>query len=483
MIDRVTKKFSVVEMTWWVDTRALRDHDVLDRVLDIMERVLPEAIAKRYGFFEPPEFRLAEEGVQHFRTFVKDTIDESDVVFYPHPPLASLFLTSSFDPGGTDLGYRANVLKLSIESSALAQPKWATRVRTFWREVSETIRPFFGDVRTLGGFERHGGTIYGGESHPITGAAWDGVPTLEGAHAVVVGEPLLERWPEFRAIAEVHEGLAFLSSDAWQPGSTLTIERVPLEIARVPEGTLREAFRYPSRFPFETRPADGGPSFASGSARLEYMQRLKREAAKPMIDELHEAGFAIDSVWDFVGTKPPQNAIRILLEHLRRSYPPGVRYDICFALRKANFTRAQVEELVAIFTEASAKDEGADIKSAYFLSELARALCRNFKRRDFDRMLTFIRDPKCNASRWAFVDSFARKFRAEAVPVLVELLDERDAQFAALSALKAMRDPSGIAFAESVVANRRLRSYADSLSRQLASEYLKLFAQRNRTES
>jgi hypothetical protein len=481
MSDRTTKKFSVVQMTWWVDSNALRDPIVIDRVLDIMEDLLPEAIAKRYGFFEPPEFRLSEEGVQHFRNFVKDTIDEGDVVFYPHPPVASLFITSSFEPGGTSLGYRANVLTVSIESKVFAQPKWTSRVQAFWFAINETIQPFFGDVRTLGGFERHGLGIYGGERHPIGGYSWDGVPTMEGAHAMVVGEPLLKLWPEFGAIAEDRAGLAFISAATWQAGCSLTqvIERVPIEIARVPEGTLREAFRYPSRFPFQTEPADGGPSFASGSARLAHIQRLQREAERPIVVELREAGLSIDGVWDLVGTALPQHAIQILLKHLRRSYPPGVRYNICFALRKAKFTREQVDELVTIFTQASASDNGADSKYAHFLSELAGALCRNFKRRDFDRMLAFIRDPTCKAGRWVFVQSFARKFRAEAVPILVELLEERDAQFAALSALKAMRDPSGIAFAESVVANHRLRSYSDSLSRQLASEYLKLVVKRS----
>jgi hypothetical protein len=479
MTDRAAKKFSVVQMTWWVDTNALRDHVVLDRVLDIIEDLLPEALAKRYGFFEPPEFRLAEEGVQHFRTFVKDTIDEDDVVFYPHAPLASLFITRSFAPGGTSLGYRANVLTLSIESKALEKPNWASRIHTFWRDVSETIRPFFGDVRTLGGFERIGGTVYGGESHPITGAAWDGVPPLDGAHAMVVGEPILELWPEFQAIAEERAALAFVSTASWRAGSTLTqtIARVPIEIARVPEGTLREAFRYPSAFPFQTVPPDGGPSFKNGAARIEHLQRLRREAEAPAVAELREAGFAVESVWDSVGTKPPQSAIRILLKHLRRSRSAHVRYNIGFALRKAKFTREQVEELVTIFAEASASDaDGTESGYPYFLVELANAICRNFKAHDFERMLEIVRDPQTKA-RHVFVGSFARKFRSRAVPVLVELLREGGEPFAALMALKALRDPSGIAFAERVVANRRLRSYADSMNRQLAREYLKRVAQ------
>jgi hypothetical protein len=389
-----------------------------------------------------------------------------------------MFLRSSVEPGGTSVGYRANLFELSIESRALDKPRWASRIHAFWRAVSETIHPFFGDVRTLGGFERHSGTIYGGASHPITGAAWDGVPPLEGAHAMVVGPPLLDLWPEFRAIAEERADVAFLSTATWKAGSTLTqvIDRVPIEIARVPEGTLRKAFHYPSRFPFETHQENGERSFASGDDWFEHMKRLDREEERPIIAEFKDAGFSIDCVWDFVGTVPPQKAVQILLKHLANDYSAHLRFNILFALRKAKLTRGQIEELVALFTLASATAGEAERGYGSFLRELAAAVCRNLKHRDFDRMLAFIRDPKNDAARSVFIGSFARKFRARAVPVLVEMLGEGGDGFAALSALKALRDPSGIAFAERAVANRRLRSYEDSMNRNLAKTYLERVA-------
>lgn len=58
-----------------------------------------------------------------------------------------------------------------------------------------------------------------------------------------------------------------------------------------------------------------------------------RLAEKPLVNDLNDAGLAVESVWDLVNTKEPYPAaIPILLAHLMRPYPERVREGIARAL-------------------------------------------------------------------------------------------------------------------------------------------------------
>jgi hypothetical protein len=79
------------------------------------------------------------------------------------------------------------------------------------------------------------------------------------------------------------------------------------------------------------------PEFVANRARDEEA-RLKREAEyrlaeAPLVDELREAGFQVQSAWDLVNTPGSYpKAVPILLAHLPRPYPAAVREGIARAL-------------------------------------------------------------------------------------------------------------------------------------------------------
>ena len=197
-----------------------------------MERLLPEAMPRRYGRFEPPQHLYSETGRAHFLRFLQEQLDELFLVWYPHRPVASVSLSRSSKWGATRQGFRANYVQVGVEGQALEQPGWTTALDRFWRAASQVIRPFYGDVRTLNGFARMGAT-YGSDAetefHPVQGPWWFGIPCRVG-HAAVLGEPYLALWPGFVEAAQVVDDLAFLSTNDW-----ITPEEVSSLVGGVPE--------------------------------------------------------------------------------------------------------------------------------------------------------------------------------------------------------------------------------------------------------
>jgi hypothetical protein len=127
--------------------------------------------------------------------------------------------------------------------------------------MSKVINPFFGDVRTLHGLVRSGGTFAvarDSEQHPVVSWWWKGIPKTCG-HAAVLGEPYLSLWPEFKEHAHYDDNLAFLSNDTWTEANEVSsrIGGVPNALSQQsqpPEPNLPTAPRpkavYPRVWPF-----------------------------------------------------------------------------------------------------------------------------------------------------------------------------------------------------------------------------------------
>ncbi len=69
------------------------------------------------------------------------------------------------------------------------------------------------------------------------------------------------------------------------------------------------------------------------NAEFEKEDAELARAEAPVVAELRAAGYAVESVWDFVEIRTPYpEAIPILLEHLQRPYPGRIREGIARAL-------------------------------------------------------------------------------------------------------------------------------------------------------
>ena len=272
-IPKAEEVFDVVALTWWFLDSPLPTREGFKSFVDLMESMLPEALPKRYGRFEPPQHRYTETGTDHFLQFVHDEA-YSVTVWYPNRPFAGVYLATPNPIGASQRGFRSGRLRIEIEKNALAQPGWSTNLRRFWTKASSLIRPIYGDVRILGGFHRHGGTIFrkpGYPEHPVKSWWWRGIPKTLGS-AVVLGSEYQRLWPEFVAAASVIDGLAFASVDDWTSTADLTskVGPPPPSQTQLTSDFPKDDQSYPSGLPF-------GPKFLPPTEAFQARIGKKRE--------------------------------------------------------------------------------------------------------------------------------------------------------------------------------------------------------------
>ncbi len=264
--------FSILLLSWWFTESPLQERPGVGALLDLMSRLLPEALPRRYGLYEPPQYKYEDQGHDHFVQLI-EAERGGMVVWYPKRPVRGVDFQCDRNWGEHRLGFRSNHFAISIEADALADPGWHLAIRRFWRAASELIRPFYGDVRTMSGYSGRGSTLWTRretQRHPIKSWWWKGIPSCLG-HAVVLGSPYIGLWPAFSTVAEQAAGLAFLTADQWTPATDVTarVGGVPQEMMQPQfapvSGTWEEVERanelerrtYPIVFPFGTAHARG----------------------------------------------------------------------------------------------------------------------------------------------------------------------------------------------------------------------------------
>ena len=156
--------------------------------------------------------------------FLHENLDDSPVIYTTRPVLGLGFSCTreKYHPRN---GFRSNYVSIEIEASVLQQLGWQEQLRRFWVAICGHLRPFYSDVRTLKGYLRMGGT-YGSdhksEDHPIRSWFWRGVPSKHG-HAIAIGEPYIDLWPQASKEGERHDGLIVLDTGRWAAGENLSI--------------------------------------------------------------------------------------------------------------------------------------------------------------------------------------------------------------------------------------------------------------------
>jgi len=224
----------LLTMSWWWTGAGLTNLESLRRFLELLDEHVPEALPRRYGFYEPPEFKLEEQGRAHLVEFLHEAGSEF-VIVYPTLPALGLTLNLQDEPGQGPHGFVTHHLQVDFDRSVLSQPGWEVALKRFWRATSLLLKPFYGDVRTLSGYERRGSRLWvppGAEDHPVDGPFWAGLPSGP-AHALVVGTPYLELW-SYMSEGSLGEP-RFVSAEQWSRAADVLglIGGVPEELADV----------------------------------------------------------------------------------------------------------------------------------------------------------------------------------------------------------------------------------------------------------
>jgi hypothetical protein len=248
---------SLIVMSWWFASGPLVIRDATSLVT-ALEVVLPEALPRRYGAYEPPQHRYDEAGRDHFISFVRHGDQRGVLVWYPHSPVADVSLSIPDRVGGSPRGFRAGHLSISVDVDALRQPGWILALERAWRRLSHVVEPYYGDVRKLSGFHRRRGRyLYTRETerHPVVSWWWPGIPPGPIC-AAVVGDPYRQLWPAFADQTDVEGNLCFLTNGDWSTDTDplSTIGAAPQDIVQQPRTSVLSATpdAYPPTWPFES---------------------------------------------------------------------------------------------------------------------------------------------------------------------------------------------------------------------------------------
>ena len=256
------ENFSVLNFSWWFLSDALDGDAGREAFLGVLEKLLPEALPKRYGLWEPPQHHYEKTGRAHLLKFMAEHLEES-MVWYPHRPVATFTVHHAKPLGASFQGFRSHHVEIEIEKEVLGQPGWPATLQRLWRGMPRLLRPIYGEVRTEGGFSRSGGAVWLdasmlNEGYPETNRSWffRGIPRKLG-HAVVLGKEYQREWPEFLKQAEMDHGFALASTSDWANDEDLITQLggVPKRIALLPGEGMGQQQEYPPVWPF-------GPPFA-----------------------------------------------------------------------------------------------------------------------------------------------------------------------------------------------------------------------------
>ncbi|MDV6014395.1 hypothetical protein [Haloechinothrix sp. LS1_15] len=157
-------------------------------------------------------------------------------------------------------------------------------------------------------------------------------------------------------------------------------------------------------------------------AEMAARQAELRRAEAPLVAELRELGYAVDSAWDMYKYKPYEDAVAVLVRHLGVDYPARVREGIARALN-VPAARWAWDEVVAAFRgeqEKGAKDA---------LAVAVGSLCDVGDERQVAEVIELAGDAAHGNSRLLLFETLERSGRADAYAVL-----ERAAEDSTVSA-------------------------------------------------
>jgi hypothetical protein len=172
----------LLELSWFVEDIALLTRVLPGEMLDLFQRTIPEVLPRRYGLWEPPQFKLATDGIDHLRGFLAGHFRDH-VIWYGHKPCQYVFISVP-DRLPDPRGFRCGRLRLVIDGKAASDSAWRLELTRLWLSVADLIQPFYAEIRR-------------GEC-PTKSWWWNGIP-MATPSALLIGKPYTAFWPDFVA--------------------------------------------------------------------------------------------------------------------------------------------------------------------------------------------------------------------------------------------------------------------------------------------
>ena len=219
----------LLQLSWFVEDVAPLSRALPTEMLDVFQRTIPEVLPRRYGLWEPPQFKLATDGIDHLRQFLDQNLRDN-IVWYCHKPCRYIFKSIPERVGATPRGFRCGRLTLDVDGKAAGDRAWRMELTRLWLTIADLILPFYAEIRM-------------GEC-PTKSWWWNGIPTASPA-ALLIGKPYAELWPDFVSAARSSpRGMHYLEQFVEAPadGAENRIPSPPGGIAQPPEPARQTIF-------------------------------------------------------------------------------------------------------------------------------------------------------------------------------------------------------------------------------------------------
>ena len=234
---RAIRDADVISVCWYIDCRESLSNK-LPIFIELLEKYLPQALPRRYGAFEPPEFKYAETGKKHLINFLNE---EHFPVIYCTKPITYIFLHDAYlDNQKFEIkDYRCNKIEIELLKEAYSEPNWQFAVKRLFKEVAKLFKPFYAE-------------IIDEKETMVCSWWWKGIPAKRG-NSIIIGEPYSSLCGKLPDENEIETGLYYFENDNNKV-------RVPLKLVSKKKpffGKMRgiglgaDAFKYARLFPFK----------------------------------------------------------------------------------------------------------------------------------------------------------------------------------------------------------------------------------------
>ena len=159
------KNQPLISLIWYFEDVTFYKSKQIDKFVDLFDKYMPDALPRRYGEYEPPQYKFAETGKEHLIDFLKN---EPSPVCYATKPFTHLFISvpdieketkeylqnelyqKDINPqsfyGKAQTKYRCGKIELQMLKEVFLQPDWNLAVKRLFVEMAKLLTPFYAEI-------------------------------------------------------------------------------------------------------------------------------------------------------------------------------------------------------------------------------------------------------------------------------------------------------------------------------------------------
>jgi len=234
---QATRDADTISICWYMDcSQSLSEK--IPAFVDLLEKYLPHALPRRYGSYEPPQFKYTETGKDHLIHFL---IDEPHPVIYCTKPITYIFLSDAYidNQKYRIKDYRCNKIEITMLKEAYLEPNWQFSVRRLFKEAAKAFNPFYAEIIDK-------------KDSDVCAWWWKGIPATRG-NPIIIGEPYSALCGKLHEENQIEMGLYYFENNIQKvkiPRKLITNKKL-FASTKGNRGLYTELSKYAKLFPFQ----------------------------------------------------------------------------------------------------------------------------------------------------------------------------------------------------------------------------------------